>query len=320
MAIAIAERIKGMLQDCWKHSWLGHCCRRTMFTLLPVTLLLSGCANDSMHRELRSLRQMMAEQRSAQLLVEGRVRGIEEFLTYCPDEVKKLVGQVEQACDSGEYCEMKEKDIRLQVLDVARWNGGRFLSLMQDRKHVPLFLPPEGRELREVERKQLRDLIEPAWLDDNDRRTRFLVVSHPSGSDSTAYQYAKRRGSKVIEEMTRIVNRLHAPSPQVSQAVPIVPAALMNAASGSQPYSAVGASNPPASAPSVARPMPTDAPFDAQSPPLPSGPDAPGSHTRLILHWVFPFYRDGDVLRPEDRPPRGLQDLRSSVFVFRVEC
>lgn len=312
----------------WFHSGL----QRAVHVLWPVALLLlDGCHADYYDDELRRLRTELTEQRSAQAAVEGRVRGIEEFLTYCPDEVKRLIGQVDQACASGEYCALTERAIRLQVLDVARWNGGRFLSLMQDRKHVALFLPPDGRELRDVERKQLRDLIEPAWLDDHDRRTRFLVVSHPQGPDTAAMGQAKKRGDYVIREMETIVSKLRPPSVapageaagEAGQSVPhSAPAgAPATSTSSMRPLTldanATGSLNSLTPPPAVALPplSPGGTPSDSAAP----SPTLAVPRPRYILHWVFPFYREGEVLRPEDRPPK-IELLRSSVFVYRVEC
>jgi len=306
-----------------RHSWFRSGLNRVAQVLWPVALILAnGCYSDYYGDELRRLARELEAQRSASSSVEGRVRSIEEFLTYCPDEVRRLIGKMDQACSAGEYCEFTERDIRLQVLDVARWNGGRFLPLMQDRKHVALFLPPEGRELREVERKQLRDLIEPAWLDDQDRRTRFLVVSHPLGADLASQVQAKKRGDYVIREMMSIVGKLHPPAPLPSPAsappasplsvppAPPISRVLSSAMAGGNLYSLpVGQSK--AALGHQALPPPAGAVEPNQTPAAP--------RPRYILHWVFPFSRDGEVLRPEDRPPKP-ELIKSSVFVYRVEC
>ena len=45
----------------------------------------------------------------------------------------------------------------------------------------------------------------------------------------------------------------------------------------------------------------------------------PGLHVDLggqVLHWVFPFYRRGDKLLPEDQGGQ----INRSVWVFRVNC
>lgn len=304
-----------------KNSWFRSGLNRVAQVLWPVALFLAnGCYSDYYGDELRQLRSQLAEQRSADSSLEGRVRSIEAFLTYCPDEVRRLIGMVEKECNSEEFC--APEGVKLMVLDVARWNGGRFLPLMQDRKHVALFLPPEGRELREVERKQLRDLIEPAWLDDQDRRTRLLVVSHPVGTDAAAKGQAKKRGDYVIREMMSIVGKLHpsavvpdaAPPPQTSplSRPPSLPVSrvLLSSMPGGNLYSL------PASQSSGGLDMKPVPPLSGAAEPNQT-PAAP--RQRYILHWVFPFSRDGEVLRPEDRPPKP-ELIKSSVFVYRVEC
>lgn len=298
-----------------RSTWLRSGIQRAVHVLWPVALLLlDGCYNEQFDDQIGRLRNELLEQRSVHSAIEGRVRSIEEFLTYCPDEVRRLIGQVDQACEAGEYCELNEREIRLQVLDVARWNGGRFLSLMQDRKHVALFLPPEGRELRDVERKQLRDLIEPAWLDDRDRRTRFLVVSHPQGLDPAGKGQAKRRGDYVIREMMTIVGKLHPPLPSSAGTQLSAPQAVQPPSVGTVALASLHGLPLPATSAVPALTPPTIA-AGSLSGPTPAAAQRP----RYILHWVFPFFREGEVLRPEDRPAKA-ELLKSSVFVYRVEC
>lgn len=234
----------------------------------------------------------------------NRVAEIEGYLTYCPDEVKGLVGRVEKECETQEYCALTEADIRVEVRNVAPWAGGRFLSLMQDRKHVALFPAADGR-IADAEKKQLRDLVLPAWLHEGDKRTRFLVVSHAVDNQPASLVQASVRGKGVISEIKGLAAKLEheAAAIAASRAEPSPAPPPSDAPLQSQPSAAVT----PASLPTA---VPATGAASADPPHLP----------RYLLHWAVPFPRNGESVRPEDQPRQRGDKLTSSVFVYRVDC
>jgi hypothetical protein len=254
---------------------------------LPPLLCLClhfGCA--APERPPSAMMQSMAA-------LTDRVTRMELYLTYCSDEVKRLLGHVEQQCAQTDVCTTDQANLFIEVLKADPSRQGKFLSLMQDRRHIAYYLPEEGRTLTPIERKQLRDLVEPAWLDDSSHRTRFLVASHPADPSSESIKRATRRGNLIIDEIRTISSKLNR-----SLELPLNK-------EGGEPAKA-------GSPPSPRGDVPTEEP-----PPAPLKIETPLE--RRVLHWVFEFMVNGEQLRPEDRPRRSL-DLRRSVWVFRVDC
>ena len=274
---------------------------------LIVPWAMSGCFElpEGVVRDLEWQRGQITYLRSQHGLVSHRVTEIEGFLTYCPDEVKGLVGKVEKECETQEYCSLSEADIRIEVRNVAPWAGGRLLSLMQDRKHIALFPSVDGR-LTEMEKKQLRDLVRPAWLHDGDKRTRFLVVSHAIDNQAASLIQASLRGKQVIHEIKGLAEKVSQQAVAAASRVEpeLSPASLpSNSLLPSQPSAAPLPAGWSGVAPSTAA---TTA--DVQRLP------------HYLLHWAVPFPRGGESVRPEDQPRQRGDKLTSSVFVYRVDC
>lgn len=287
-----------------RRSWLRRLLRAGAFWLI-VPWAMSGCdLPDDVRREIEWQRGQIMYMRNQHGIVSRRVTEIEGYLTYCPDEVKGLVGKVEKECETQEYCSLSEADIRIEVRNVAPWAGGRLLSLMQDRKHIALFPSADGR-LTDLEKKQLRDLVRPAWLQDGDKRTRFLVVSHASDNQAASLIQASVRGKQVIHEIKGLAEKV-------------------------RQQAAADAASRPEPAVSLAS-LPSGSPLPSQSSAVPAGlsgaapsPAATTSETQrlphYLLHWAVPFPRGGESVRPEDQPRQRGDKLTSSVFVYRVDC
>ena len=247
---------------------------------------------DKLHSQLTDLQAITESQGH-------RIGRIEDFLTYCPDEVQRLVGRVEKECEKSDTCTLSEADIRIEVKNVAPWLGGKFLSLMQDRKHVALYVPPDGK-LGDADKKQLRDLVLPAWLSDGARRTRFLVVSHATDNQPEPMYQASKRGKYIIREITSLARNMAKEQQPVED-------------NHGLPGGA-GTLAPGAGADAL---RPADGPPKSEA----AGPATESSRLpRYLLHWTLPFPRGGEQLRPEDRPRQATDKLATSVFVYRVDC
>jgi hypothetical protein len=250
--------------------------------------------------------------------LEDRISLIEAHLTYCSDEIRRLLGRVEQACTSSDVCREGETDILVEVLKSDPQKEGRFLTLMQDRKHVAYYLPAEGRELTAAERKQLRDLVKPAWFDEGTRHTRFLVVSHPEDNRPEAYNRAERRGQKIIDAITEISRQMGVREPLRGEAH----------GGGQRPQPGAAGTKEDAHTLQVAAQVggqslaPADAARESAEPQPASGEAAAaqGKPRHRVLHWIFPFFIKGESLRPEDRPRSANDKLNRSVWVYRVDC
>ncbi|MFO0575835.1 MAG: hypothetical protein U1A78_17700 [Polyangia bacterium] len=262
------------------------------------------------HSESRSWPQAMQ-------ILEDRVSLIEAHMTYCSDEVKRLLGQVEQACNRADVCTEGETDILVEVLRSDPHKEGRFLTLMQDRKHAVFYLPSEGRLLTDPERKQLRDLVKPAWFDEDTRRTRFLVVSHPEDTRIESMERAQRRGNRVIDAIKQISREMGVKEPLTEQD------ARERAQTAGAAMSREGADAVlVASRPGAITAVPKGTATEAEPPPAPGNAAASlqPAPQRRILHWIFPFSVKGEALRSEDRPRAASDKVHRSVWVFRVDC
>jgi hypothetical protein len=289
-------------------TWSRRLFRAGAFWLI-VPWTLSGCdIPDNVRAELAWQHNQIKTFRGWTDFMGRRMGQIEDYLTYCPDEVQRLVGRVEKECETQEYCSLSEADIRLEVRNVAPWAGGRFLSLMQDRKHIALYPGADGR-LSDAEKKQLRDLVLPAWLDDGARRTRFLVVSHAADNQPDSLLQASSRGKRVIREITSLAEKMN--KEQMVAAVgqpaaePLHSAFPVSATTAESTADAPGPTVGTAAAPPTAAAAP---------------PPARRALPRYLLHWAVPFPRGGEPLRGEDQPRQRGDKPNSSVFVYRVDC
>lgn len=280
---------------------------RFIQTLLPLPLIaLTSCG--SMIQE--AVREELARnERESEPSVIQRLRGeisrlqhelaqIEEHLTYCSYEVKSLLSDVQHECEHKLECSSEAIDVAVLKYDPSQ--HGRFLSLMQERRHQAFYLPSEPRALLSEEKKLLRDLVEPAWLDDHRHKTRFLVVSHPENASVAAQDRAKRRSQLFVEAIAAIAEEKE---------------------QGSAPTVLKDLAYPVA----VAAPAATTQPVSAQTG-IPGVGSPPSSRAvRLIregriLHWVFQFETSREYLPVGDRPRAANERLNRSVWVYRVDC
>lgn len=227
---------------------------------------------------------------------------VEEHLTYCADEVKQLLSEVQKECEKMLVCTSSSSVIEAAVLKYDPSQHGRFLSLMQDRRHQAFYLPAEVRPLSSEDKKHLRDLVSPAWLDDRRRKTRFLIVSHPEGSSPGAQERAKRRSWQFVEEIASIAE-------EMERSPALAPSSVALLKRGALPARPPEATNQNASASVGAAPQEGAASSRA---------------VRLIregriLHWVFPFETPHENIRIDDKP-RGGDRINRSVWVYRVDC
>lgn len=288
-----------------RRTWPRRFLRAGTFWLI-VPWAVSSCIPEDVQREIEWQHGQLSYMKDKNRQMSNRIAEIEGYLTYCPDEVKGLVGRVEKECETQEYCALTEADIRVEVRNVAPWAGGRFLSLMQDRKHVALFPSTDGR-VTEAEKKQLRDLVLPAWLHEGDKRTRFLVVSHAVDNQAASLVQASVRGKNVIREIKGLAEKMAKEAAAMSASRP-----EPDPSPASQPSDAPLQSQPSAAA--VPASLPTAAPAAGAAP-------TDTSHLpRYLLHWAVPFPRNGELIRPEDQPRQRGDKLTSSVFVYRVDC
>lgn len=276
-------------------------------SMLPASLaLLSACGPTAeQYASLRSDLQMLREILSRQ---DRQLRRLTTHIMYCSDEVSNLLGRVDQECSASEdhICTLQNANIMGEVASLDPSGQGKFLSLMQDHKHVPLYALNPKLGLPPVERKMLRDLVKPAWLNDGRRQTRILVVSHPEDDRPGSIARATQRSKMVIDEIYGIAMEMEKPT--AIEPTPEPPPAGEHALVSM----AVEKHAPSATNMSAAEPPPSGEP---QTKP----PTIPKSLQDRVLHWVFRFSSKNDVLRSEDKPKRPL-DITSSVWVFRVDC
>ena len=222
---------------------------------------------------------------------------------------------------------------QVEVLRIDPSKQGRFLSLFQERKHLAFYFPDRPRPLNEVEKKSLRDLIKPTWLDDGERRTRFLVVSNVEDSSKGSLKRAEGRSWNVIDaiaEISRDIQPIEPPPENLHESVSETPRRA--AASGKGNHILLAAASrttilpsgrTPSAAP-VASPPGAAAGTQLGSESTAASPDGAAKdivRKGRVLNWIFPFSVPGETLRPEDRPNVKLDDkLARSVWVYRVDC
>lgn len=272
---------------------------------LLLGLGLGGCDPrvEQMQLDLAALRGLL--DRGTQ-----RLDRIEEHLAYCSDEVKTLLGRVEKECSANLVCTMNETNLVVDVLKVDPSREGKFLSLMQERRHVVFYMPPDGRDLLETEKKQLRDMIKPAWLDDGLRKTRFLVVAHPEDDRQSSRERAERRARRVLDEIALVGKELNERTlVQLRAAQPATATATATVTDGE-----------PAPAKVEIEPAPAgEAPVQGASSQLTSDAVQMLRQGR-VLYWIFPFTVRNETLHQEDRPRQNSDRLTRSVWVYRVDC
>lgn len=293
--------------------------------LLPIPLwFMGGCdlwIRDLIRVELTDLNKTAQTTQDDVRKVSRRLDQLEGHLAYCSDEVKKLLSTVQKECEAREVCTPNDANIQVEVLRIDPSKQGRFLSLFQERKHLAFYFPDRARSLTEVEKKSLRDLIKPAWLDDGERRTRFLVVSNIEDSSKGSLERAERRSWKVIDAIAEISRDVQVP------AEPTEPA-KQGPKAGEAGLSRSAAANPRSQesvllAANGALPLPADraraAGAAAAAEPVRSAKDI--VRKGRVLNWIFPFSSPGEILRAEDRPNAKQDDkLTRSVWVYRVDC
>lgn len=292
--------------------------------LLPIPLwFLGGCdmwIRDIVREELASVNTKTATNQVAVRKVSERIDQLEGHLAYCSDEVKSLLSKVQKECMARDVCTPNDANIQVEVLRIDPSKQGRFLSLFQERKHLAFYFPDRARTLTEVEKKSLRDLIKPAWLDDGERHTRFLVVSNLEDSSKGSLERAERRSWRVIDAIAEISRDVQQPTePALQRPAAFGPEPPQTAAARRADGVLVAANGattlPPAAAAKAAEPA-------AGAPDAPQATPAKDIVRKgRVLNWIFPFSVPGEILRAEDRPNIKQDDkLARSVWVYRVDC
>lgn len=290
--------------------------------LLPIPLwFLGGCdmwIRDLVREELAGLNTKAAMTQLAVRKVSGRLDQLEGHLAYCSDEVKSLLSKVQKDCVDHEVCTPNDANIQVEVLRIDPSKQGRFLSLFQERKHLAFYFPDRTRSLTDVEKKSLRDLIKPAWLDDGERRTRFLVVSNLEDSSKGSLDRAERRSWKVIDAIAEISREIQV-LPEPPESSPKAPEPGLSRSAAAAPRTKDGvllAANHLLSLPAQAGAAGVAA--KTTEPAASSARDI--VKKGRVLNWIFPFSVPGETLRAEDRPPKLDDKLARSVWVYRVDC
>ena len=286
--------------------------------LLPIPLwFLGGCESwirDLVHEQMGSADNKIAVTSLSVRKIASRLDQLEGHLSYCSDEVKKLLNKVQSECQAKEVCTPNDANIQVEVLRIDPSKQGRFLSLFQERKHLAFYFPDKLRELTAVEKKSLRDLVKPTWLDDADRHTRFLVVSNIEDGSTGSLSRAEARSWRVINTIAEISRDMEVPSE-----TPTAP----KQEAGSEPLKSAAAPRP-ASSVLFATNGPTILPKERSGGFTPAEAPAPASkaivHKGRVLNWIFPFSVPGEILRPEDRASKPDEKLARSVWVYRVDC
>lgn len=288
--------------------------------LLPIPLWLAGGCDlwirDIVREELTSLNTKAATNQVAVRQVSRRLDQLEGHLAYCSDEVKSLLSKVQKECMARDVCTPNDANIQVEILRIDPSKQGRFLSLFQERKHLAFYFPDRARSLTEVEKKGLRDLIKPAWLDDGERHTRFLVVSNLEDSSKASLERAERRSWKVIDAIAEISRDVQTPDePTLHRPAEFGPEPPRSASARAVDRVLLAANGatalPPASSAQAA---------DAAGG-LRVTPAKDIVRKGRVLNWIFPFSVPGEILRPEDRPNVKQDDkLARSVWVYRVDC
>lgn len=292
--------------------------------LLPIPLLFTAACDmwirDLVRDELAGLNTKTATTKLSVDKVARRLDQLEGHLAYCSDEVKSLLSKVQKECMAREVCTPNDANIQVEVLRIDPSKQGRFLSLFQERKHLAFYFPDHSRSLTDVEKKSLRDLIKPTWLDDGERHTRFLVVSNLEDSTKGALSRAERRSWKVIDAIAEISRDVQLPAePPQSPGLP---------SKGGETGLSRSAAATPRSADSVlvaatgVLSLPADRASAAGAPAAAEPALNPAKdivRKGRVLNWIFPFSVPGEILRVEDRPK--VEDkLGRSVWVYRVDC
>lgn len=292
--------------------------------LLPIPLLFTAACDmwirDLVRDEVAGLNTKTATTKLSVEKVARRLDQLEGHLAYCSDEVKSLLSKVQKECMAREVCTPNDANIQVEVLRIDPSKQGRFLSLFQERKHLSFYFPEHSRSLTDVEKKSLRDLIKPTWLDDGERHTRFLVVSNLEDSTKGALSRAERRSWKVIDAIAEISRDVQLPTePTHSPGLP---------AKGGETGLARSAAATPRSGDSVLVAatglisLPADRASAAGAPAAAEPALNPAKEIvrkGRVLNWIFPFSVPGEILRAEDRP-KPEDKLGRSVWVYRVDC
>lgn len=278
---------------------------RVFQTLLPIPIFLltscQGWIRNAVQFELARIDRegdpgVLQTLRSDLARMQLELVQVEEHLTYCAEEVRSLLQKVQQECEQKLVCTSEAIDAA--VLEYDPSHQGRFLSLMQDRRHQAFYLPTEPRALLSQEKKLLRDLVAPAWLDDRRRKTRFLIVSHPENESPAALERAKRRSLQFVEEIAGIAQeREHAASLAQLKEV-AAPVADVRPPGGTTQGVSMAVKSPESK---------------------PSSQAVRLIREGRILHWVFPFETPRENIRLDDRPRAG-DRISRSVWVYRVDC
>lgn len=275
-------------------------------SMLPLSLaLLTSCGpslteHARLGNDLKFLRQILDKQ-------DRQLRRLTTHIMYCSDEVTSLLGRVDQECSAApnHVCTLQNANIMGEVANLDPSGQGKFLSLIQDHKHISLYALNPKLGLQPMDRKQLRDLVKPAWLNDGRRQTRILVVSHPEDDRPGSIERATKRGNMVTEEIFAIAMEMERPSQDNTIEPPPAGEKALISITMEKPLGAESKSASLETASSGAAAVKTE--------------EIPPSLQKRVLHWVFRFTSKNDVFRSDDKPKRP-GDILNSVWVFRVDC
>ena len=272
---------------------------------------LTGCSSllwpsrsefTEMQNVLRVLRAKMDDH-------DTRIFRLATHLTYCSDEVTALVTKVTEDCNGApdSVCRLDENSVAVQLTELDPTGQGRFLALMQDNRHVVFYGLNGKGELSATDRKSLRDLVKPAWLDDGKRRTRFVVAAHPEDQRPGSIARAKQRALQVVQAVHAITQ----------EAPELIGLSLPKSTLSSEMQTTT--STIPSPSPLTSEPTSGDSSSAPVSSVEQAQPYLKLIHDGRVLPWVFKFSVRGETLRPDDRPKEP-NALSRSVWVFRVDC
>ncbi len=115
---------------------------------------------------------------------------------FCPPVIGELIRRVKKVCrDNSGIC--KGEPVSLALLSVDPSSRGHFITLSKTQPHVAFYLRGDQETLSDMQRKELRNLLKPPWLD----QTHFLVVAHPDPQEGQEMTKGVARLEKVVGEI-----------------------------------------------------------------------------------------------------------------------
>lgn len=188
-----------------KQSMMRWSKKAAVLGVLPL-LLHSGCVSLdeylALEADLKKLNSRVSSvEKTLQEVKEGQEHNTSTIdvivmRAFCPPVIGELIRRVKKVCrDNSGIC--KGEPVSLALLSVDPSSRGHFITLSKTQPHVALYLRGDQETLSDMQRKELRNLLRPPWLD----QTHFLVVAHPDPQEGQEMSKGVARLEKVVGEI-----------------------------------------------------------------------------------------------------------------------